>query len=112
MTLGVLTNLLGSMSLREALAYLRSIGVESLELGCGGYPGKAHCDPKVLLNDEKAFEEFYLLYLPGSDCHVCIHCHRRTCIPEDLQYPVHRPCVLLYRHRRYRRADGYSDRRY
>ncbi|MBO7216060.1 MAG: sugar phosphate isomerase/epimerase, partial [Clostridia bacterium] len=58
MTLGVLTNLLGGMSLREALEYLRSIGVESLELGCGGYPGKAHCDPKVLLNDEKAFEEF------------------------------------------------------
>lgn len=58
MTLGVLTNLLGNMSLREALAYLRSIGVESLELGCGGYPGKAHCNPQVLLNDEKALAEF------------------------------------------------------
>ena len=58
MTLGVLTNLLGHLSLREALEYLRSIGVESLELGCGGYPGKAHCDPRVLLNDEKALEEF------------------------------------------------------
>ena len=58
MTLGVLTNLLGHLSLREALEYLRSIGVESLELGCGGYPGKAHCNPQVLLNDEKALEEF------------------------------------------------------
>ncbi len=58
MTLGVLTNLLGHLSLRETLEYLRSIGVEALEIGCGGYPGKAHCDPEVLLADENKLNEF------------------------------------------------------
>lgn len=53
MKLGVLTVPLYSMSLAEACEYLSSIGVEAVELGCGGYPGKTHADPDVLLKDEK-----------------------------------------------------------
>ena len=29
-----------------------------VEIGCGGYPGKDHCDPGVLLHDEAKFNEF------------------------------------------------------
>ena len=58
MELGVLTNLYGTKTLDETLAKLSSLGVTMAEIGCGGYPGKAHCDPAVLLNDEKALEEF------------------------------------------------------
>ena len=54
MKLGVLTNLFGKMSLEEALTKFEALGIEAAEIGCGGYPGKAHCDPKVLLNDKKA----------------------------------------------------------
>ena len=45
MKLGVLTVLLGNKPLKEALSYLKSLGVETIELGCGGYPGKASLRP-------------------------------------------------------------------
>ena len=45
---------LAHMSLEEAVKYLSSLGVDSFEIGAGGYPGKAHLDPKDYLgNDEK-----------------------------------------------------------
>ena len=46
MKLGVLTNLLGDLSLEETLKYLKSIGVQAVEIGCGGYPGTAHADAR------------------------------------------------------------------
>ena len=58
MKLCVLANLYGAKPLDEALARLQSLGVEAVEIGAGGYPGKAHCDPAALLNDEAKFNEF------------------------------------------------------
>jgi sugar phosphate isomerase/epimerase len=58
MKLGVMTVLLSDKSLNETLAYLKGLGVTHVELGCGGYPGNAHCNPVELLNDNSKFEEF------------------------------------------------------
>ena len=58
MKLGVLTNVIGSTPLKEALSYLKGLGAQMVEIGCGGYPGKDHCDPGVLLHDEEKFNEF------------------------------------------------------
>ena len=58
MKLGVLTNLMGDKPLEEVLAYLKPLGIEAVEIGCGGFPGKAHADPAVLLHDEKKLQEF------------------------------------------------------
>ena len=58
MKLGVITVLFGDRPLGEALDYLKSLGIEELEVGAGGYPGKAHCDPAVLLKDERKLAEF------------------------------------------------------
>ena len=58
MKLGVLTNLFGKLSLEEAIEKFEKLGIEAVEIGCGGYPGKDHCDPKVLLADEKALAAF------------------------------------------------------
>lgn len=58
MKLGVLTVLFGDKPLDKTLEYLKSIGIEELEIGAGGYPGKAHCNPEVLLADQKAFDTF------------------------------------------------------
>ena len=45
---------LNQMGLEEALAYLHSLGVDSMEIGAGGYPGMAHLNPKeYLANPEK-----------------------------------------------------------
>ena len=54
MELSVMSPVLAHMSLEEAVKYLSSLGVDSFEIGAGGYPGKAHLDPKDYLgNDEK-----------------------------------------------------------
>ena len=58
MKLSVLANLYGNLSLNEALKKLNALGIESVEIGSGGYPGKAHCDPAVLLKDVDAFRKF------------------------------------------------------
>ncbi|MBO5077474.1 MAG: sugar phosphate isomerase/epimerase [Clostridia bacterium] len=58
MKLGVLTVVLGEMTTKDAMKYLAEQGVQCVEIGCGGYPGKAHADPKVLLSDPVKLEEF------------------------------------------------------
>ncbi len=58
MKLSVLTNLYGSKSLEEALDILTSLGVHTVELGAGGFPGKAHCDPAALLADAAKYKQF------------------------------------------------------
>ena len=49
MKLSVLANLYAQYPLEETLAKLKALGVEAAEIGAGGYPGKAHCDPEKLL---------------------------------------------------------------
>ncbi len=58
MKLSVFAVLLQDKPFDEACAYLASQGVQAVEIGCGGFPGKAHCDPVELLNDDKKLEAF------------------------------------------------------
>jgi len=58
MKLGVLTVLLSQKPFEEALDYLAECGVEAVEIGCGGYPGNAHCNPDVLLADPAKIKAF------------------------------------------------------
>ena len=61
MKLGVLTNLFGAETFESALAKFQKLGIESVEIGCGGYPGKAHCDPELLLSDDLALAKWLAL---------------------------------------------------
>lgn len=58
MKLSVFSVLLSDMALQEACAFLKEQGVQAIEIGCGGYPGKAHCDPAELLADERKLAAF------------------------------------------------------
>lgn len=58
MKLGILTNVVCNLPLKEALSYFKDLGIEMVEIGCGGTPGTHHCDPDTLLEDEGAFLEF------------------------------------------------------
>ena len=75
MKLGVLTNMLGSWPLEKALAYFTSLGIEMVEIGAGGYPGKQHADPEVLLHSESKLQEFkdliekYGVGISAISCH-------------------------------------------
>ena len=58
MKLGVLTVLLGDLSLEKTLEYLKSLGVQQVEIGCGGYPGTAHADARKFLDNPKLIDDF------------------------------------------------------
>ena len=82
MKLGVLTNLFANMSLDEALAKFKSMGIEAVEIGCGGYPGNAHANPEILLNDEKALEDFKAL-IKKYDVEIsALSCHGNPVHPD------------------------------
>ena len=75
MKLGVLTNLFGSLPLEEALIKFEKLGIEAVEIGCGGYPGKDHADPKVLLADDKKLAEFKDALARHNMALACLSCH-------------------------------------
>lgn len=56
MKIGVFAVLFQNLPFEEALEKIKSYGCEAVEIGCGGYPGKAHCDPEVLLDDPAKFK--------------------------------------------------------
>ena len=58
MKVGLLVNLYHDMTLAQVLDKAESVGVEAVEIGAGGWPGKDHCDPAKLLADKEAFKEF------------------------------------------------------
>lgn len=75
MKLGVLTVLLSSKPLEEALKYLSESGVQMVEIGTGGYPGDAHLKPSELLSNDSKVQEFkdllnkYGLEVSALSCH-------------------------------------------
>lgn len=75
MELSVMSPVLQSMSLDESLAYLHSLGVDSMEIGAGGYPGKAHLDPKDYLGKPEKIQELKDL-LKKHEMKICtVACH-------------------------------------
>lgn len=58
MKLSVLTVPFCDLSLKDTLRYVKGLGLEAVEIGCGGCPGKAHCDPQKLLADPEALAQF------------------------------------------------------
>lgn len=75
MKLGVFTTLLSNLSLEEAMQYFKGLGIQMVEIGCGGYPGNAHANPAELLADEGKLEAFeatiakYGLEISALSCH-------------------------------------------
>jgi len=58
MKLSVFSPIFWQLTLEQACEFLQSKGVPAMEVGCGGYPGKTHCNPEILLNDEQKLREF------------------------------------------------------
>lgn len=75
MKLGVLTVLLSDLSLEYALKKLKPLGVQTVELGCGGYPGTAHADAAKLLKNPAKIDELiglvknYGMGISAFSCH-------------------------------------------
>lgn len=75
MKLGVFTVLFQQKPFEEMLDHVASKGLQAVEIGTGGYPGPAHCNPDELLGDAaklKAFKqavESRGLMISALSCH-------------------------------------------
>lgn len=99
MQLGLFLVILNSMKLEQALDYVASLGVQTVEFGAGAYAGVAHCDPESLLASQRKQKQ--LLHaitsrgLRISALNVAgnaIHPNRRIAAEHDADF---RRCVRL-----------------
>lgn len=82
MKLGVLTVPLQGMPAEEAFAYLHGLGVETVELGTGGYTNNNHLKPEIYLNDDGKIEEFKQL-LKKNELEISVlSCHGNPVHPD------------------------------
>ncbi|MCQ2424357.1 MAG: sugar phosphate isomerase/epimerase [Clostridia bacterium] len=99
MKLCVCANLYGNLPLPEALAKFKALGIESAEIGCGGYPGKDHCDPEVLLADDAKLEAFKQAFVDAGVELAALSCHGNAVHPNKAYAEMYdkdfRNCVLL-----------------
>ncbi|MCP1111155.1 sugar phosphate isomerase/epimerase family protein [Ohessyouella blattaphilus] len=58
MKIGIVANMLQDKTLVEALECYQRLGIQKVEIGCGGYPGKSHANPEVLLADKSELDKF------------------------------------------------------
>ena len=75
MKLGVFSPVLAQVSFKEMIEYLSSLGVDQVEMGAGGNPGKAHFDPEVLLKDEAKIDEIKNILADNNMSIAAISCH-------------------------------------
>ena len=99
MKLGVMAVLFNNDRFEDMLAYFEKLGVEAIEIGCGGFPGNAHCKPDELLADEAKLKSFadtikaHGLEISALSCHGNpVHPDKETAQRAD---KVFRSAVLL-----------------
>jgi len=99
MKVGVFTVILSSMPFEQALDYLASTGVKTVEIGTGAFTGTAHCDADALLaSDQKAKDFLHAITSRGLEI-SCLSVHGNPIHPKREIAAAHdaafRRCVLL-----------------
>jgi len=82
MKLGITANMLQDKPLDKAIAYYKSAGIEMIEIGCGGYPGKSHCDPSELLASSVRLDEFNAIVKKHGLPISALSCHGNPLHPD------------------------------
>ena len=74
MKVGVFTALLADLSFDQVIAKLKALGVSTVELGTGSYPGDPHCKLSML-EDAKALGEFKMKLDDNGITITALSCH-------------------------------------
>lgn len=82
MKLSVMSPVLNQMALEDSLRYLSELGVDAIEIGAGGYPGKVHLDPKDYLSNSEKVEELKSLLKKYNISISAIACHGNPVHPD------------------------------
>ena len=98
MRLGVFTALLAQMPLADVIAKLKALGITTVELGTGNYPGDPHCK-LAMLEDTAALDEFKKRLDDNGISISALSCHGNPLHPDrevgEPHREVSRKTVLL-----------------
>jgi sugar phosphate isomerase/epimerase len=98
MRVGVFTPLLSQLPLSAVLDKLKSIGIDTVELGTGNYPGDAHCQLSML-EDSSALAEFRRTLADHGATVSALSCHGNALHPDQARAKrdreVSRKTILL-----------------
>jgi sugar phosphate isomerase/epimerase len=87
MRVGVFTALLAQMPLDDVIAKLKGLGVTTVELGTGNYPGDPHC--KLSMLEDKAARQDFKRKLDDNGISIsALSCHGNPLHP-DLKHAAH-----------------------
>ncbi|WP_193065489.1 sugar phosphate isomerase/epimerase family protein [Oceanobacillus oncorhynchi] len=81
MKLGVFTVLFADKSLEEMLEHVKSKGIDTVEVGAGGYVGDPHCKPAELLADETKLASFRQAFEKRGITISALSCHGNALHP-------------------------------
>lgn len=82
MKLSIMSPILSQMGMEDALKCLNKLGVDSMELGAGGYPGKAHMDATEYVDNPEKVEELKALLEKYNITISAIACHGNPVHPK------------------------------
>ena len=82
MRVGVFTALLAQLSLDDVLKKLKSLNVDTVELGTGNYPGDPHCKLSMLRNFAK-LDEFKKKLADNGFTISALSCHGNPLHPDQ-----------------------------
>ena len=83
MKIGIVANILQDKPLEEALGLFGRMGIQMIEPGRGGYAGKAHVDPEVLLADSGKLKEFRKMVEDSGLAISALSCHGNPIHPNQ-----------------------------
>jgi len=89
MKLGVLTVLMGDKSLPEVLEYMKRVGIDTVEIGTGNYPGNAHCPLEQLLDDPEARARWKAMFEDRGITISALSCHGNPVHPNEAIATAH-----------------------
>lgn len=82
MQLSAFTVLFKDKPLAQVLDIFKSKGIMVAEVGAGGFIGKDHCDPALLLRDASALDSFRELFESRGMQIGCLSCHGNPLHPQ------------------------------
>ncbi|MEP7309788.1 MAG: sugar phosphate isomerase/epimerase [Acidobacteriota bacterium] len=84
MKLGLFTPVLGGLSVTEMLAKVRALGsIQAIELGAGGWPGRDHIDPDLLLSPGSNAREYRQMVADAGLTISALSCHGNPLHPDS-----------------------------
>ncbi len=83
MKLGLFTPVFGSLNTADMIAKVRSLGIEAIEIGTGGWPGRDHLDVDELLVGEDRASEYRRKVQSAGLTISALSCHGNPIHPDQ-----------------------------